>query len=434
MKVGIIGGGLTGLSIANMLYSESMVFERESECGGLCRSLQKDGFTFDYGGSHIIFSRDEEALNYLVSLLGENKNKRKRNTKILFKGNYVKYPFENGLYQLPLQDNYECLLSYIENLLQKSNGKLKNPSNFEEWMYFTFGKGITEKYLLPYNKKIWNYDPKLMNLEWIDGRVPEPPVEDVIKSSLGIDTEGYTHQSHFYYPKVGGIQSIIKVLEKSIFPTIMTNFEVKIIKKNSSGKWIVSDGKKEYEFDQIISTIPIQELLKILSEVPIEITNAINDLKYNSLITVMLGVNVSKLNDISWLYIPDCNLLFNRISFPSNYSDNVSPTGKSSILAEITCSEEDPIYNMSDYEILDTVINQLDNINIIDKNTVCFSDVRHLKYAYIIYDLNYNKNMGIVTRYFKELGIDLVGRFSEFRYLNMDACVRSAMGIVEKMN
>lgn len=435
MKTAIIGGGLTGLALADMLNGESIIFEKESECGGLCRSLQNNGFTFDYGGSHIIFSRDEEALNYLITLLAENKNKRERNTKILYKGNYVKYPFENGLSDLPSQDNYECLYYYIENLLRKARGELERPTNFEEWMYFTFGKGITEKYMQPYNEKIWNYDPKLMNLDWIDGRVPEPPVEDVIKSSLGIDTEGYTHQLYFYYPKIGGIQSIIKALEKRNLSTIIPNFEVKSIEKTSSDKWIVSNENEVLEFDRLISTIPLQELLKVLNGVPRNVVNAVNDLKYNSIITVMIGVDVPKLNNISWLYIPNKeDGIFNRVSFPSNYSDEVVPAGKSSILAEITCFETDAVWNMADSEIMDQVVKQLDTLSIIDKNTVCFGEVRHLKYAYVVYDLNYSTNMGIITEYFKELGIELVGRFSEFKYLNMDACVRSAMATAEKLN
>jgi protoporphyrinogen oxidase len=325
-------------------------------------------------------------------------------------------------------------LYYIENLIQKESGKLETPSNFEEWMYFTFGKGITDKYMLPYNKKIWNYDPKLMSLEWVNGRIPEPPVEDVIKSSLGINTEGYTHQSNFYYPKVGGIQSIIKALEKPKSSTVIKNFEVKSVKKNLSGKWVVSNGKNIYEFDRLISTIPLQELLTSLDKPPVEVTNAINDLKYNSLITVMIGVNVPKLNDISWLYIPDEREIFNRVSFPSNYSNKVSPFGKSSILAEITCFGENSIWNMEDSEIMKIVINQLDGINIIEKNTVSFCELRRLKYAYVIYDFNYNKNIKIIKKYFYDLGIELVGRFSEFKYLNMDACVRSSMELAEKIN
>ena len=65
---------------------------------------------------------------------------------------------------------------------------------------------------------------------WVE-RIPQPPVEDIIKSAFGIPTEGYTHQLYFYYPKVGGIQSLIRAFEEHIKDRIVTNFEVKSIRE-----------------------------------------------------------------------------------------------------------------------------------------------------------------------------------------------------------
>jgi len=184
MTIGILGAGLTGLTLGNLIQ-DCEILEKNSECGGLCRSLEEEGFTFDWGGSHIIFSKDQEVLDFMLEKLGDNIVKRRRNTKILYKGNFVKYPFENGLSELPLQDNFECLRGFI-NVLLETNTK---PGNFKEWLYATFGDGIAEKYLVPYNEKIWNYDLTKMSAWWVEGRVPKPPVEDIIKSSLGIVTE-----------------------------------------------------------------------------------------------------------------------------------------------------------------------------------------------------------------------------------------------------
>jgi protoporphyrinogen oxidase len=217
MTVAVLGGGLTGLTIGYLLDELGVdfeVLEKESECGGLMRTLQKGGFTFDYGGSHIIFSKNKEILDFMLKLLGSNKVRNRRNTKVLYKGKYyVKYPFENGLADLPVKENFECLYHFIKNLVKREKGELKNPSNLKEWCYYTFGEGIAEKYLIPYNEKIWKYPTEKMGLEWVE-RMPNPPIEDIIKSSLGIQTEGYTHQLHFYYPKVGGIQALIKSLEE----------------------------------------------------------------------------------------------------------------------------------------------------------------------------------------------------------------------------
>ncbi len=432
MKIGILGGGLAGLSLGYFFHLKGYNFkilEKNPETSGLLRSVNIDGFTFDIGGSHIIFSKDKEILEFLVSLLKTNIIKRKRNTKILYKGRYIKYPFENGLSDLPRQDNFECLYYFVQNLIAKERGLLKPPVNLKEWFYYTFGKGIAEKYLIPYNEKIWKFPLEEMSMVWVE-RIPQPPIEDIIKSSLGISTEGYTHQLYFYYPKFGGIQSLAKAFEESIKDNVITNFEVKKIKKED-GKWVVSNGKREFEFDKLISTIPLQELFKTLENVTKEITKAVENLKFNSIITVGIGIDRPKLNDFSWLYIPDREILTHRISFPSNYSPYVAPEGKSSLLAEITYREGDEISRMSDKEISERVLDDLDKLGIIDKRDIICITVNRIRYAYVIYDLNYKENLRIIHKFLKDMGIDLVGRFARWDYLNMDAVVKQARDYVE---
>lgn len=426
MKIGILGGGLTGVTLGYLLNDNVEILEKNMETGGLCRSLQDEGFTFDYGGSHIIFSKDKEVLSFLLAVLGDNKIQRRRNTKILFKGNYVKYPFENGLNDLPKGDNFECLYYYIDNLIKREHDKSNSPENFKEWIYYTFGKGIAEKYMIPYNEKIWNTKSERMSLEWVENRVPQPPIWDVIKSSLGIDTEGYTHQLCFYYPKTGGIQSLIKSIESGITDRITTNFDVTSLRRED-GRWIVSNNNEEKVFDKIISTLHLFDFINALKDVPEDVVNAVNNLKYNSLVTVMLGLDIPKSNNFSWLYIPDKDIKTHRVSFPSNYSEYVAPNGKSTVLVEITCSEDEQIWKQKEADIADEVIGDLHRLKIINKNTICYSKVKRSKYAYVIYDLDYTKKMQVINRYFRERGIELCGRFSEFKYLNMDACIRSAM-------
>ena len=197
MTIGIIGGGLTGVTLGYFLKENVQILEKNNELGGLCRSIHDEGFTFDFGGSHIIFSKDKQVLNFMIGCLGENICQRIRNTKILYDNRYVKYPFENGLSDLSVEDNFECLYYYIENILKKKDVPYQN---FKSWIYGTFGKGIAEKYMIPYNEKVWNLSTELMSSDWVANRVPQPPMEDVIKSSLGIHTEGYQHQLYFYYP------------------------------------------------------------------------------------------------------------------------------------------------------------------------------------------------------------------------------------------
>jgi len=433
MKIGILGGGLTGVTLGYLLNHNSEVIEKNDEPGGLCRSLQDQGFTFDYGGSHIIFSKDKEIMNFMLTMLGDNKTRIRRNTKILYKGNYVKYPFENGLNDLSKQDNFECLYYYIDNLIKREHDKLNNPKNFREWIYYTFGRGIAEKYMIPYNEKIWNTKTELMSLDWVANRVPQPPVKNVIKSALGISTEGYTQQLYFYYPKRGGIQTLISSISAKV-KNLVSNFVVKSINKEGD-TWVVSSrGSEEKIFDKIISTIHLQDLIKALKDVPKDVIEAANRLRYNSLITVLIGVDIPKINNFSWVYVPDKGIKTHRVSFPSNYSKYTIPEGKSSLLAEITCSQKEGIWRQKDEVIAEEVIEEMNRLKMIGEKSVCYVKVKKSKYAYVIDNLEYLSNLGLITEFINNEGIELCGRFSEFKYLNMDACIRSAMNTAKRFN
>lgn len=430
MKTAILGGGLTGITLARLLHEkgdEVTVLEREKEYGGLCRSMTDSGFTFDIGGSHIIFSRDAQVLTFMRDVLGRNSQQNKRNTKIFYKGLFIKYPFENGLYELPKDDLYFCIHEFIKTLIAVEKGELPPPSNFREWINYTFGKGIADLYMIPYNEKIWKYPTERMSMHWVDGRIPRPPVEDIIKSAVGIETEGYTHQSVFSYPLRGGIEAMVRGIAKPIEENIRTGFHISSV-RNEDGKFIISDGSREITAGRLISTIPVQELLNCLDGVPEPVRKACSELKYNSIACIFIGIK-GKVPDISWMYIPEKELgLFNRISFPSNYSPHVAPPGHSSILVEITYREGDEASVMKDKDIIDHVVRALEKMKIIKRSDdVVYSGLMRQKYAYVIYDLDYLRNIAVLKEYCAGRGIGLVGRFAEFEYLNMDGCIRNAM-------
>jgi protoporphyrinogen oxidase len=433
VKTAVLGGGLTGITLAHLLKKrgdEVVVLEREKEIGGLCRSKTDQGFTFDIGGSHIIFSRDGEVLSFMQDVLEENREERSRNTKIFYKERYVKYPFENGLYQLPQEDRFFCINEFVKNLLAVEKGELAPPENFREWIYYTFGRGIAETYMVPYNEKIWNYPTEKMSLHWVDGRIPRPPVEDIIKSAIGIETEGYTHQSVFSYPVTGGIEALVNAIARPVRGDVIPEFPVNRIRLQD-GKWLISNGSREIEADRIISTIPLQALLPCLDAVPPEVQSAVEELKYNSLCCVFVGLRTA-VPDYSWLYVPDPDLgHFNRISFPSNFSTTVAPEDRTSILVEITYNEGDEVSGMDDRQITDHVIEGLMKMNLIgDPEDVVYTGVERQQYAYVVYDLDYLQNIETVKSFCREQEIHLVGRFSEFEYLNMDGCIRRAFDFV----
>jgi len=425
MKVGILGGGLTGLAVAAHLKHDYELLEKEGRCGGHCRSVIEEGFTFDAGGPHIMFSRDKKILGYMISLLGDNVYRRRRNNKIYFKGRYVKYPFENGLYDLDPQDRFECLYSYLRN-------DYPRPTNFKEWIYYTFGKGLAEKYLLPYNEKIWSISTEEMAFDWVEGRVPKPPLEDVIKSAVGVETEGYTHQLYFYYPRRGGIEALPRALEQRCRNTC-TGFTVRHVWREN-GQWVVSGGRDVRRYDRLVSTIPIQALIGALPDVPDEVVRAVKALRYNSLIVVMLGLNTDSLPDYTAVYVPDPAVKFHRISFPQIFSSDNAPRGYSAIEAEITANPGDGTWDMDNDAIVAHVIDGLAEMGLMKREQVIYTKVVRTKYAYVVRDLDYRRNLQMAKGYLDGLGIISVGRVAEFEYINMDESVKRGMKAAEVVN
>jgi protoporphyrinogen oxidase len=263
----------------------------------------------------------------------------------------------------------------------------------------------------------------------VDGRIPRPPVEDIIKSAIGINTEGYTHQSVFSYPLYGGIEALIRAIAAPIKNRIRTGFRVVSITRSGTG-WKIGNGDEMIEADRCICTMPLQHLLPCLENVPREVKNAVSTLKYNSLVCINIGIR-GTVPDFSWVYVPDPAVgKANRISFPSHYSNRVAPPGCSAILAEITHQPGDDVALMTDDELIQEVTGMLVKMQILTHDQVIFSSVERQPFAYVVYDLEYQKNIAVVKKYCTGTGISLVGRFAQFEYLNMDGCIRSVMDFV----
>jgi len=432
VKTAILGGGLAGLTLARLLHErgeEVVVLEAEPQYGGLCRSHTDKGFTFDTGGSHIIFSRDTEVLAFMRRMIEGNEQRNNRNTKIFYRQRFVKYPFENGLCDLPEDDRFACIHGFVRNLIAVEKGTVAAPENFREWIYHTFGAGIAECYMVPYNEKIWKYPTDKMSLHWVDGRIPRPPVEDILRSAIGIETEGYTHQSVFSYPLDGGIEALVRAIAQPVEPFIRTGFRVTSVRRDGN-RWLISNGKETVEAGRIISTIPVQHLLPCLEGVPAQVTMACRALVYNALICVNIGVR-GTLPPVSWMYIPDKELgKTNRISFPSHFSKHAAPEGSSSILAEITHQPGDSTAAMTDAELIAEVTGMLEEMGICTMDRIIHTSVRRQPFAYVVYDLAYQQNIAIVKEFCSSRGIPLVGRFAQFEYLNMDGVIRSVFDFV----
>ncbi|MDQ7824588.1 MAG: FAD-dependent oxidoreductase [Candidatus Eremiobacteraeota bacterium] len=422
MLTGILGGGLSGLALQRFMASESEVLEKEERPGGLMRTFHRDGFAYDIGG-HILFSRKEALLEMLKGFLGSNMHYRMRANWVLYKGRYVKYPFENGLGGLDREDIFDCLMGFLKN-------DYPPPANFLEWIYHMFGTGIAERYLVPYNQKIWKEPLDRMGIEWVE-RVPRPPLEDVVKSAIGIETEGYVHQLYFYYPLQGGIEALIKAVAGES-ARIETGFHVREIERTRDG-WRISDGSREKSYDRLVVTIPVTEALEALNGCPADVLEAARALRHNMVRIVLVGVNNDALMDKSAIYIPQSDALPHRVCFMGYFSAANVPEGKSSLIAEVTTHRNHELYKVSDGELTGKVVEGLHRAGIIDRHDVAVTEVRNIEYGYVVYDSLYREHMAKIRSYCSSLGLELLGRWGEFDYINMDEVVKRAHNLAQSL-
>ncbi len=266
----------------------------------------------------------------------------------------------------------------------------------------------------------------------MEGRVPKPPIEDVIKAAVGVETEGYTHQLYFHYPAHGGIESLPGAMAERV-PNIVSNFTVERIWKEG-GQWCISNDLFTRRYDALVCTIPIQELAAALDGTPPEVLTAVNALRFNSLVTVSVGLDSARIPDYTAIYVPDPEIRFHRLSFPAVFSPHNAPLGQSIIQAEITTNPGDGTHELTDDELLSDVISDMQDMDLVRRSEVCYSRVLRTKYGYVVQNDDCRRYLKRAKEYFEQIGIPLCGRVAEFEYINMDVCIERARKVADRLN
>ena len=428
-RLGILGAGPSGLCMARFLKFDYEIVERSGRVGGHAASFTKDGYTFDYG-PHIMFSKNKPVLDFMIRALDGNVMQCRRNNKISFKGKLIRYPFENDLAALDLEDNFQCTWQYFNNPYK---AKYAKPKNLEQWLLSVFGKGICDAYLFPYNRKVWNLPVDRLSMLWAD-RIPCPPPETILRSALGQKTEGYLHQLFYHYPRHGGYQAISEGLARGTKP-VHFHYDIKSIRKLPDGQWEITDGKSPMVFAELVSTMSVHDLVKVAKfPIPARVRAAVRSLIVNPMYVVSLGVRGEDPEKMTAIYFPEKEFLVNRVSYPATFSSENAPAGHYSLQAEITCRARSREWKMSDADILEHVIDGLEKRHLLKRDTVVLTDVKRSKHSYVVYDADYERNVKIIRDWFPRQGIHLVGRFSYFEYINVDGAVARAMEIAGRIN
>ncbi len=429
--IGILGGGLAGLSAAYHIEKagrrDYLVLEKETRPGGLSRSWSAKGYTFDYG-PHIIYTKDEYAMGLFRSFLKGNLAQKRRENFIYLHDTLVKYPFETFLFGLPPKVILECLEGVLD---ARKCAPKDRPANFRDWILQTFGEGIAKHYFIPYNQKVWKHPLEKMGIDWISGRVPNPDIKDMLRGALGIQNREFGPNANFHYPVRGGIGSLPAAMAMCV-QNLRPGCEVTGISKGAGGLDVAFTfrGREQVQpFRRLISTLPLPELVPLVEDAPAEVRQAAKDLVFTRLVCMGIGVERGCISDKHSIYYPEKEFLFNRISFPMNMAASTAPKGHSSILVEVTHrKDERPDLERTGRRVL----KDLERAGILRKgDKIDHQEVRTYSHGYVVYDLDHRKNVDIIHEYLKGIGVWPAGRFGDWEYHNMDRSMLSGKRAAE---
>ena len=462
----VIGAGPTGLSAAYHLGEDALLIEQNHRVGGWCRSVEVNGFTFDFAG-HIMFSNEPYVHQLYQLLLGDNVHWQDREAWVYSKNVYTRYPFQGSLYGLPPDVIKECVVGAIEarfgalkktaqghanghaggasngsaayckpgsiqdccadGIMESSaplgkasaaEGKSAEPRNFEEFIYKVWGAGIARHFAIPYNRKLWAVPLTEMETSWLGGRVPLPDLEEMIEGALSPKPRPMGPNARFGYPLRGGFQVLMDAWLPFLKGEVMMNSRV--ISVSPARHAITLSSGKEYRYEHLISTMPLPALIRSMGEeAPAEIRRSASKLRHVSVRCVHIGVGRENLTEKHWIYYPE-DTVFHRIFVQGNASPHCNPPGGFGLTCEITYSEHKPLPCDGD-ALIERCIEDCHRVGFFKQEDPVWATAQcDLPYAYVVYDHGRAQSVAAIRQWLAAHDIHLAGRYSEWEYYNSD--------------
>jgi len=417
----ILGAGLAGLSAAACLpEDETLVLERENEVGGLCRSREVNGFTFDCTG-HLLHLKDPAIRDSVLCMLPHTFESVERRSCIYSKGVTTGYPFQANTYGLPREVVRECVVGFVEALLRREAQPPAPPAkDFREWVLSTFGQGIAKHFLFPYNEKLYRVDLREMECGWVSWSIPTPTLDEVVRGSLGMEVKGLGYNPRFLYPRRGGIQVIPNALRERC-GEIRLGATVRAI--DLAGRKVTLASGEQVEYERLISTLPLDALLDRLEDAPEpSLVKARGKLRAVKVINLNLGVDREGILPGHWVYFPEPEFPFYRVGSPTNYSPGVAPRGCSSLYVEVARRRDEPL-DLAALE--ESVMESLQRAGILRAgDRILAREVLVLDPAYVLYDHFRERALPSILRILDRYGVISTGRFGAWEYGSMESAMR----------
>ncbi len=434
----IIGAGPTGLGAARRLEElgckDWQLLESSSEAGGLAASFVDDqGFTWDIGG-HVQFSHYEYFDQAMIEFLGKDGwLHHERESWVWMRNRFIPYPFQNNIRRLPSEDLERCLVGLVD-IARNSHVK---PANFREWILATFGQGLADVFMLPYNFKVWAYPPEMMNTAWVGERVAVTDIKRVLHNLVHAkDDVSWGPNNTFQFPVRGGTGAIWRACAERL-PQERLRFNT-TIKSIDLNRHEVTTAKGEtIKYGTLISTIPLTELIRLSGQSQFE-KSAERGLLYSSSNIFGIGLRGKPRDELAkkcWMYFPESDCPFYRVTVFSNYSPNNVPDIKTnwSLMAEVSESPHKPV---NQTHLMEQVIEGLLATRLIERREDIISTWKYRAgYGYPTPGLERDAALAEILPHFESRNVYSRGRFGLWKYevSNQDHSFMQGVEVVERL-
>jgi len=433
MKIVIIGAGPCGLGAAKKLtadgFGDWLLLEREGYAGGLSASFTDDrGFTWDQGG-HVIFSHYPEFDRMLEETAGGELLFHRRQSYIHVCDSRVPYPFQNNLRYLPR----DLALEALSGLKQAPGGGPGLP--FDQWLIRTFGEGITRLFMRPYNEKVWATDLSMMAAQWISERVSVVDYDRTLRSLLLADDDvDWGPNNSFIFPLRGGTGEVFRRLAAGL-PRENIRYNANVVRLDLGRKELRLGDGSLIGFDRLISTMPLDELVARTEGLPESVSGSAQRLRHSGTFGVGYGFGVPLPDDWCWVYFPEPDVPFNRVTNFAHYSPFNVPRGRTdrycSFMCETSFSDTKPEEKR---RVTEATLQGLYDKKIVPKSAGPASVfVKEIPYAYPVPTLERDDALRHIQPYLMQRGVFSRGRFGAWLYElgNMDHSFKQGIDVAD---
>lgn len=420
----IVGAGPSGLSTAYALQGDTVVLEKESEVGGLCRSIERGGGVFDIGG-HSFHTPHPEVHELVDELVEGGIYRQKREARVFSHGTILPYPFQKNFDRIPDPDVVrEC----EEGLREVEDENPGAAENFEEYIMKKFGPGIAEHFMLPYNRKLWARDIRKISCEWTSERVADPKGKEEKFDTKGGKRKPLQSDTRVGYPREGGYQEFYRGFVPHV-PEVRTDSPVVGI--DPERRVARTANGREFEWTFLVSTMPLPELVRVVEGVPADVVEAADALEYMSLRVELLLAGRRLDTEIQRIYCADPEIPPHKIALNHNSSESLRQRPVHAIMAEVSVSDQKTVD--VDRIAPDTVA-FLSDLGILEgPGDIAWQGHVDVKYAYPVYTHQRPAQLSRIKAWLGERDIYTLGRFGEWKYINSDKCVHQGLELGRRL-